>query len=121
PGGCGPGRVVDTAGGEGPPADPGAEFGESLVLVQLPGAGDPVAANTGAQLVVSAALEVEATVEMPSLAGLTLSEARRVLDELGLVLGRVQQLLPTTHTRGRPPGARRPPVSRCCRLRVRTG
>jgi len=84
-----PSRVVDITGREVPPANPGAEFGDSLVLVQLPDPGEPVSASTGAQLVISAALEVEATVEMPSLAGLTLNEARRVLDELGLVLGRV--------------------------------
>jgi hypothetical protein len=85
-----PSRVVDITGRDVPPANPGAAFGSAVVLLQLPEAGAPVAAEAGAQLVVSAALEVEATVEMPSLAGLTLTEARRVLDDLGLVLGRVQ-------------------------------
>jgi len=86
-----PARVVDITGRDVPPANPGAEFNSTLVLVQLPPPGYPVAADSGgAQLVVSAALEVEATIEMPSLAGLTLVEARRVLDELGLVLGNVQ-------------------------------
>jgi hypothetical protein len=85
-----PSRVVDITGRDVPPANPGAAFGAAIVLMQLPDAGAPVAAESGAQLVVSAALEVEATVEMPSLAGLTLTEARRVLDDLGLVLGRVQ-------------------------------
>jgi hypothetical protein len=85
-----PSRVVDITGREVPPANPSAEFGASLVLVQVPDPGVPVATNVGAQLVVSAALEVEPTIEMPSLAGLTLVEARRVLDELGLVLGNVQ-------------------------------
>jgi beta-lactam-binding protein with PASTA domain len=78
------------AGRDVPPANPGAEFNTALVLVQLPQPGYPVAAERGAQLVVSAALEVEATIQMPSLAGLTLVEARRVLDQLGLVLGNVQ-------------------------------
>jgi hypothetical protein len=85
-----PARVVDITGRDVPPANPGAEFNSTLVLVQLPPPGYPVAADSGAQLVVSAALEVEATIEMPSLAGLTLVEARRVLDQLGLVLGNVQ-------------------------------
>lgn len=85
-----PARVVDITGRDVPPASPGAEFNSTLVLVQLPQPGDPVAADRGAQLVVSAALEIEATIEMPSLAGLTLVEARRVLDQLGLVLGTVQ-------------------------------
>lgn len=85
-----PSRVVDITGRDVPPANPGAEFGSSLVLVQLPEPGEPVPSGGGAQLVVSASLEVEATIEMPSLAGLSLAEARRVLDDLGLVLGRVQ-------------------------------
>ncbi len=85
-----PARVVDITGRDVPPANPGAEFNATLVLVQVPPPGYPVAADSGAQLVVSAALEVEATIEMPSLAGLTLVEARRVLDQLGLVLGNVQ-------------------------------
>lgn len=85
-----PARVVDITGQDVPPANPGAEFASSLVLVQMPPPGTPVAAETGAQLVISAALEVEAAIEMPSLAGLTLAEARRVLDQMGLVLGRVQ-------------------------------
>ena len=58
--------------------------------MHLPPAGDPAPASSGAQLVVSAALEVEPTVVMPSLAGLTLTEARRVLEDLGLVLGEVR-------------------------------
>jgi len=48
-----------------------------------------VAADSGAQLVVAAALKVEPSVEVPSLTGLTLDEARKVLDDLGLVLGKV--------------------------------
>lgn len=82
-------RVVDVTGREIAPANPGAEFLKSLVLAQLPEAGEPAPAASGAQLVVSAALEVEASVVMPPLAGLTLSETRKVLDDLGLVLGKV--------------------------------
>lgn len=82
-------RVVDVTGREIAPANPGAEFLGALVLAQLPAAGTPAPAAQGAQLVVSAALEVEPTVVMPPLAGLTLSEARRVLEDLGLVLGNI--------------------------------
>ena len=82
-------RIVDITGREVAPANPGAEFGSTLVLAQLPSMGDPVAPGTTAQLVVSASLEVEAAVEMPSLAGLTLTESRTVLEGLGLVLGKV--------------------------------
>ena len=83
-------RVVDITGRDIAPANPGAEFLQSQVLVHLPAAGDPAPAASGAQLVVSAALEVEPTVTMPSLAGLTLDETRRVLDDLGLTLGKVK-------------------------------
>ncbi len=82
-------RVVDVTGREIAPAKPGEEFLKSLVLAQIPVAGDPAPASTGAQLVVSAALEVESAVVMPPLAGLSLSETRKVLDDLGLVLGKV--------------------------------
>jgi hypothetical protein len=82
-------RVVDVTGREIAPANPGPEFLKSLVLAQLPTAGDPAPATAGAQLVVSAALEVQPTVVMPPLAGLTLAETRKVLEDLGLVLGNV--------------------------------
>jgi hypothetical protein len=83
-------RVLDVTGREIAPANPAPEFRGSPVLLQLPAVGEPVPAGTGAQLVVAAALEIEPTIEMPSLAGLSLAEVRKVLDELGLVLGRVQ-------------------------------
>jgi beta-lactam-binding protein with PASTA domain len=41
------------------------------------------------QLVVSAPLQVQPSVEVPSLAGLTLSEAQKALEAIGLVMGRV--------------------------------
>jgi hypothetical protein len=82
-------RVLDITGRDIAPANPGAEFLESEVLVHLPRAGEPAPASSGAQLVIAAALEVQPTIVMPSLAGLTLSETRKVLEDLGLVLGNV--------------------------------
>lgn len=82
-------RIVDVTGRDVAPANPDPDYRESPVLMQLPLAGEPVAADTGAQLVVAAALTVEPSVEVPSLTGLTLDEARQVLDDLGLVLGKV--------------------------------
>lgn len=82
-------RIIDITGQEVAPGNPTTEHKESPVLMQFPPKGEPVAAGSTAQLVVAAALELEASVEMPSLAGLSLPEARRVLDELGLVLGKV--------------------------------
>lgn len=83
-------RVVDTTGRDIAPANPGAEFLGSHVLVQLPETGDPAPASGGAQLVISAALEVQQSLVMPPLAGLSLTEVRRVLDDLGLTLGEVR-------------------------------
>lgn len=83
-------RIIDVTGREVAPANPPQEYLSSHVLAQLPDTGDPVPGSSGAQLVISAALEVEPSVVVPSLAGLTLSEARTVLEDLGLVLGDVQ-------------------------------
>ena len=91
-------RVVDITGRDIAPANPGAEFLGSQVLMHLPEAGAPVPATSGVQLVVSAALEVEPTVVMPSLAGISLAEARAVLEDLGLVLGNVRTRSSTTTT-----------------------
>lgn len=82
-------RVLDITGRDIAPANPPPEFLKSQVLAHLPAAGDPAPASLGAQLVVSAALEVKPTVVMPPLAGLTLEETRTVLENLGLVLGKV--------------------------------
>lgn len=83
-------RIVDVTGRDVAPANPPQEYLKSQVLAQLPATGNPVPGSSGAQLVISAALEVEPSVVVPSLAGLTLSEARTVLEDLGLVLGDVQ-------------------------------
>jgi hypothetical protein len=82
-------RVIDVTGRDVAPANPDAEYRDVPVLMHLPAAGEPVPAETGAQLVVAASLKVEPSVEVPSLTGLTLDEARKVLDDLGLVLGKV--------------------------------
>lgn len=81
-------QVLDVTGASVPVANPGAEFGGSLVLMQVPPVGVPVAAGQFAQLLISASLKVEASVEMPSLAGLTLAEATKALEAVGLKVGR---------------------------------
>jgi hypothetical protein len=83
-------RVLDVTGRDVAPANPPDAFLNSQVLAHLPDADTPVRGSQGAQLVISAALEVEPSVVVPSLAGLTLSESRKVLENLGLVLGDVQ-------------------------------
>lgn len=86
-------RLLDTQGKDLPPLTPGPEYDLSLVLVQTPPPGTlvPVGGSTAA-LAVAVAPKVETTVEVPSLAGLTLVEAKKALEGLGLVLGKVQNL-----------------------------
>jgi len=83
-------RVLDFLGTEIPPAAPGSRAAESVVLVHQPAPGTPVDPSLGAQLVIALPPEIEQAIEMPSLVGLTESEARRTLEQLGLVLGRVK-------------------------------
>ena len=83
------GRVLDVTGSDVPPANPGSQYASSLVLMQLPPAGTAVPTGQSIQLVVAAVLEAEASVEIPSLTGLSLPEAQKALESLGLVLGRV--------------------------------
>lgn len=82
-------RVLDVTGTDVPPANPGAQYGSSRVLMQLPLPGTPVATGQGVQLVIAAVLAAQASVEVPSLAGLSLPEAQKALESLGLVLGKV--------------------------------
>lgn len=83
-------RILDVVGRDVAPAQPDQEYRTSPVLMQLPEPGQPVSPGQRAQLVVAAALESEPAVEVPSLSGLTLQEARKALESLGLTLGKVQ-------------------------------
>lgn len=89
-------RLLDTQGKDLPPLTPGPDYDLSLVLMQVPppGALVPVNGSTAA-LAVAVAPKLETTVEVPSLAGLTLVEAKKALEALGLVLGKVQNLQTT--------------------------
>ena len=69
-------------------AAPGSAYSQSLVLLQIPPQGVPLAPGQAAQLVISAALQAEASIEMPSLAGLTFAEASKALEALGLKVGK---------------------------------
>jgi hypothetical protein len=82
-------RVLDVTGREIPPANPGSENNNSPVLAQIPGAGVPVPPEGSAQLVIATSLQIQSSIEIPSLAGLTLIEAKTALEHLGLVLGKV--------------------------------
>ncbi len=82
-------RVLDITGRDVAPANPGADYDDAPVLMQFPDAGLPVAPEASVQLVVATSLAVEPSIEIPSLAGLTLAEAQKALEGIGLVLGRV--------------------------------
>jgi hypothetical protein len=84
-------RLVDFTGRELPPQNPGDDA-DAPVFVQWPAAGLPVPPGTGAALVIAVPIQVEAAVEVPSLAGLTQQEAQKALENIGLVLGKVSTL-----------------------------
>jgi beta-lactam-binding protein with PASTA domain len=82
-------RVLDVVGKDVAPANPGPDYNDAPVLMQFPDAGQPVPPGGSVQLVVAASLEVVPSIEIPSLSGLTLSEAQKALEGIGLVLGKV--------------------------------
>ncbi|HKE20261.1 MAG TPA: PASTA domain-containing protein [Kofleriaceae bacterium] len=61
----------------------------SKVLFQQPQAGTPVDPAGRARLVISAVPEVQQSVQVPPIMGLTFEEARRLLNDAGLEVGRV--------------------------------
>lgn len=84
------GLMIDTLGHEISGVRVPVEYQNSPVLVQLPMAGEVLDPTTGrVQLVVAAAISEEPVITVPSLAGLTQAEAARVLEQLGLRLGKV--------------------------------
>ncbi len=82
-------RVLDVTGADVAPANPGAQYNSSRVLMQFPQPGTPVLTGQGVQLVVAAVLQAQSSIEIPSLTGLSLPEAQKALESLGLVLGKV--------------------------------
>ncbi len=83
-------RVLDITGRDIAPANPGADYANSPILVQTPVPGEPVPTTASAALAIAAILREQPSVEVPSLSGLTLAEARRALESIGLVLGEVE-------------------------------
>lgn len=80
--------LLDTTGREVSRTSLPPEYVDAPVLLQLPEAGAVVPTGTGrVRLVVASALRRDPVVTMPSLVGLSLTEAKQVLDRLGLVLG----------------------------------
>jgi len=83
-------RILDVAGRDVAPARPDPEYRDAPVLVQHPAPGVAVPPEGSTQLVVAAALSTEATAEVPSLSGLTLAEAQKALESIGLKVGKVK-------------------------------
>ena len=83
------GRILDVVGRDVAPANPGSDYNDQPILAHFPSAGTAVPPEGQVQLLVSTALQVQQSVEVPSLAGLSLSEAQKALEALGLVLGKV--------------------------------
>src|SRR5262245_33460927 len=80
--------LLDTTGKEISRTALPPEYVDSPVLAQLPLAGTVLPAGTGRlRLVVASALRRDPVVTMPSLIGLSLTEAKEVLERVGLALG----------------------------------
>ena len=82
-------RILDVTGTDVPTANPGSQYNSARVLMQVPHEGTPVPTGQSVQLVIAAALIAQASVEIPPLTGLSLAEAQKALEALGLVLGKV--------------------------------
>jgi len=80
--------ILDTTGREVSRTAVPPEYVDAPVLLQFPAAAAVVPTGTGrVRLVVASALRRDPVVTMPSLAGLSLTEAQQVLERLGLRLG----------------------------------
>lgn len=80
-------RVYDVTGAAFVADEALAEYADSPVMFHLPAAGASVTPEVRAGIVVGAALAPAPSVEMPDLRGKTLQQARKILEQLGLVLG----------------------------------
>jgi hypothetical protein len=89
-------RLLDFNGDELPPQNPGSAYEAALVLVQNPSAGTPVPPGQSVQIVLAVPVRLDTNVEVPSLAGMTLVEAQKALEGLGLTLGKVRTVVRRT-------------------------
>ena len=83
-------RIIDSYGTDIAPADVPEAAKNSPVLNQVPEPGDVVPKNTPVQLHISA--KVAQQVKLPSLAGLTVDEAKQQLAAMGLAVGEIKTL-----------------------------
>jgi hypothetical protein len=83
------GLILDALGKEVPRTPIPADYQNVPVLAQLPPAGTRLAPSGRVHLVVAATVTQPPIVTMPNLAGLTQTEATRVLEQLGLRVGNI--------------------------------
>lgn len=83
------GRILDVVGRDVAPANPTSTYLDQPLIGYVPSAGVAVPPDGQVQLLVSAPLQVQPSVEVPSLAGLSLSEAQKALEAIGLTVGKV--------------------------------
>jgi hypothetical protein len=89
-------HVLDVTGKTESPTSPSPEAADAPVLAQLPPAGQPVPLGGAAQLVIAVVPKPPVMVQVPSLVGLTDTDARKLLAGMGLQLGTAVVAQPRT-------------------------
>jgi hypothetical protein len=82
-------KLLDFNGRDLPPTSSDPQNDPAPVLVQWPHAYAALSPGTGARLVIAVPVQVEPAVAVPSLTSLSEPEARKALEGVGLVLGKV--------------------------------
>jgi hypothetical protein len=82
-------KLMDFNGRDLPPTQPDPQNDVAPVLVQYPPPNAALPSGGGARLVIAVPVQVEPAVAVPSLVSLTEPEARKALESVGLVLGKV--------------------------------
>jgi hypothetical protein len=82
-------KVLDFNGRELPPTQPDEQNDAAPVLVQWPPPEAAVPAGGGARLVIAVPVQIQPAVAVPALTSLTEQEARKALESIGLVVGKV--------------------------------
>jgi hypothetical protein len=82
-------KLLDFNGRELPPTQADEQNDAAPVLVQWPPAGAAIPAGGGARLVIALPVQIQPAVAVPALTSLTEQEARKALESIGLVIGKV--------------------------------
>ncbi len=82
-------RVIDFNGRDLPPTQSDPEIDNAPVLVQWPPPNSAMPPDGAARLVIATPVKIEASIAVPALTSMTQQEARKALESIGLVLGKV--------------------------------